>query len=255
MQQVGKPLVWFPFRGEFGSRLMWYVPVLHNAFKTNGRYNIACIEQHQECLYPAASEYYIVPSPEDSNSTGATGAPGDADVYAQIKQHFGASVDYQPWEDIIHHQKCYFEQPIKPCYTHKITADVVLCRRLKTANWGKVWAYWDYVGSQLQAAGLTVYYADTFNTDEIVWVMQHAKVVVSLQTGGLFLAQNAGIRPWVLTAAYIPDKGFPECGVVGAMLVDPTLLSCMDVARVGWDWVPFWDTPEMLINAIINKLR
>ena len=234
--------IWLPFRGEFGSRLWWFVP----AFGAAKHPKLICHEGHQKCLYPDADEYYEVPSPENYNQTSATGAPGDAVLFDQIMTNFGKANYIFPTE-VSHWPKSpVFVKPLKD-YT--IFPDVVLCKRMKTANFGSIWYHWDDVGNALNRAGYSVYFADNFNTDEISWAMMHAKVVLTVHTGSCFLCQYVSVHPWILTTS--EGRG----GVCGAPFLDTGILKNCDISKVGWTVIPLWEKPEAVVDVILNYLK
>lgn len=236
--------IWLPFRGEFGSKLMWHVPSF-NAAASHAE-TLICHEPNQDCLYPNAKDHYIVKPPEDYNCTGATGAPGDETLYRDIRNHFGPTEKYIHPLEVAHYPKKYFTTV--PLKKYSLKPEVVLCKRMKAANFGKIWRHWDYVNESLDKYGISTYFADNYNTDEILWCMIHARLVLTIYTGSMFLCQLGGVRPHILCA-----EGKRECPA--GMGICETLLNSHDVARVGWSYVPFWQDPDRVASYVVSEVR
>lgn len=233
--------IWLPFRGEFGARMLWFVPTFHVAPSPK----LICCEVHQECLYPTADEFYIVPSPADPNSTGATGAPGDEQLYEEIKAHFG-DVEYVLPK---HNDSLTQYFIVKPRLTYDLFPDVVLFKRMKSANIGKVWSHWDRLTDDLRSKGINVYVADNYNTDEIVWAIQHCKLALSVQTGGMYLCMLCGMRVSILCTE---DEKEGEPSTQGIMVND---LHRMNISGCGWELVPHWNDYDKVFNHVLTGLE
>ncbi len=206
---VNTHVCFLPFRGEFGWYLMTYVKRFH-AF--NHENKIACIKHGHECLFPSAKHFfYDWGDILDNKKAGIIPMQDGETIKRKVKQQFGT-------DDI------YFSSPTDAGWPEKtslsghtfipkninsfgLNVDVAITPRFRKIdilrNFPK--EYWQYIVDGIVKEGYTVGVCGQKDTssnlknithkafehidvDSDVEIMNNAKVVISQESGLLYLS-------------------------------------------------------------------
>ena len=112
-----------PYRGEFGHKIMWHVPTIH---ALEGE-KIVCCEAGEEALYPSASQFVLVDRKPDRRRREHP--HHDQDFISEFRALLQSRFSGQFRLPSNHGPRRYFIP--RPLATHGITADVVVCPRVR----------------------------------------------------------------------------------------------------------------------------
>ena len=133
-----------PFRGEFGLKVRYHVPMMYAL----GTGHAVMIERGEECLYPSARAWISVDRRKDDERRGWTEPqrPYLTERYPEAieLQRGGPERRFLPAPHI--------EQHVGP-------VDVVICPRMRNYASSKNWPHWPWLAESLEAEGLSVFAA------------------------------------------------------------------------------------------------
>lgn len=225
-----------PFRGEFGWYLTTYVKRFH-AF--NHENKIACIKHGHECLFPSAKHFfYDWQDIDDTKKMGIIPMTDEEAIKEKVKKQFATdNIFFSSATDAGWLEKTSLSGHVfvpKSINNFGLKADVAITPRFRKIETSRNFQkeYWQYIVNLLVGQEIFVavcgqkdtsfdleyisYKAyDHVDVDSDVEIMNNAKLVISQETGILYLSFLCK-RPTLVTGLYMGgdvqrDLSVPFC--------------------------------------------
>ena len=197
-----------PYRGEFGHKIMTYVPTIHGFDSPK---KIVCCEPGEECLYPSATKIIIVDRMLDKNRREKM--HHDENFHEELTATLRKDYPKAEIKKSFNRKKKYFIP--KPTETNNISCDVVICPRYRKYGVAKNWKLWKELDVELSKKYKVFAAGAADSSGEIVspasWSyerfldasiegMLSSKVVIATDTGLGYLALLCG-KPLILISS------------------------------------------------------
>lgn len=198
-------VVYLPFRGEFGHRVMWHAPWVYQE-----RAKIVCCEPGDECLFPTAKVFIEVPPPPHDRYRSHRSL-ADAMYLRSLRAKYEETRG--PLSGCPENLSSLPRFVPQPREKRGIETDIVICPRRRELAPQRNWPHWHELERELSsnwrvfAAGAkdsshhTIKCDAAWNyprhLDATVEAMLSAKMVVSTDTGLAHLAVLCG-RPLMI---------------------------------------------------------
>jgi hypothetical protein len=212
---AGETALFLPFLGEIGWLVMWFMRLVH--FSEASR-KIVCCRRGQECLFPAADEFFYdwVDPVDDATRSGSDRNRRD---WPHILGRFPGAVpvasgNLQFDEELVP-VRPGFRIPIRPYQVRGLKADVCIGTRNRKFCPDKNYPHWPQIARTLQSCGLTFAVigsressipldgmacmsGDFGDFDAAIELLQNCRLFIGTDSGGAHLASAANGCPLVV---------------------------------------------------------